>query len=60
MKRPFENLPGRNKKRLEEKLILYDNAIWKYRKNQLIFVKEDDGKTVYHYKLANKKTNIIQ
>ena len=42
MKRPFENLPGRNKKRLEEKLILYDNAIWKYRKNQLIFVKEDD------------------
>ena len=57
MKRPFENLPGRNKKRLEEKLILYDNAIWRYRNNQLIFIKEDDNKTIYHYKLANKKTN---
>ena len=57
MKRPFEQLLGRNKKRLEEKLILYDGSIWKYRNNQLIFVKENDNKTVYHFKLANKKTN---
>ena len=57
MKKPFIQLKGRNKKRLEEKLILYNNDIYKYRNNQLIFVKQNDGKTTYHYKLANKETN---
>ena len=57
MRKPFIQLHGRNKPRLQEKLILYNGALYKYRNNQLVFVKDNDNKTVYHYKLANKETN---
>ena len=57
MRKPFIQLHGRNKPRLQDKLILYNGSLWKYRNNQLVFIKDDDGKTVYHYKLANKDTN---
>ena len=49
-------LKGRNKKRLSEKLILFNNKIYKYRNNELIYVKPNDNNTYFDYTYG-KKTN---
>lgn len=47
-------LKGRNKKRLQEKLILYDKKIYKYRDNNLIYVRPNDNTTYYDFTLSKK------
>ena len=52
-------LKGRNKKRLSEKLILFNNKIYKYRNNELIYVKPNDNNTYFDYTYGKKNQSIL-
>lgn len=49
-------LRGRTKTRLNEKIVLFDKKIYKYRNNELIYMKPDDKNTYYDFTYG-KKTN---
>ena len=47
-------LKGRNKKRLSEKIILFNKKIYKYRNNELIYLRPDDKNTYYDFTYGEK------
>ena len=49
-------LKGRNKERLNGKLIKFQNKIYKYRNNELIYIQPDNKKIYYDFTYG-KKTN---
>ena len=52
-------LKGRTKPRLNEKLIKFDKMIYKYRNNELIYLRPDDNNTYYDFTYGKKSNRFF-